>query len=412
VSTPTGDQRLSPLWQRRLAAVLTVLLALAVVRLTGCSSAPPETTASSPTGTIELPGFHAAATPSGTRSGPRTVTVLGSGDVLLHPPLWAQAAADARAAGKTGYDFGPIYASIAQDVAGTDLATCELETPLAPPGGPFSGYPNFDVPPQVLGTLKSIGYRSCTTASNHTLDEGPEGVTRTLDDLDAAGLKHTGSARSAAEASTPLIITAANGVKIAQLAYTYGFNGNTVPAATPWLANEIDVPAILAAARRAKQAGANIVVVSLHWGTEYLHTATQTQLDQARQLLASPDVDLILGDHAHAVQPMQRIGTKWVIYCMGDQVSSHDPPNDDNREGVMPRFTFTETKPGTFSVTTVEAVPTWMQLTPTIRLVDLPRALADPHLPAADRATFLAAHARIAHYLDGYGATRQGLLIR
>lgn len=387
-----------------------MLLALAVVRLTACSSGRPQTAASSKTSAVNVPGFHAASTPG--RSGARTVTVLGSGDVLLHPPLWAQAAADARAAGKTSYDFGPIYASISQDVQGTDLATCELETPLAPPGGPFSGYPNFDVPPQVLGTLKSIGYRSCTTASNHTLDEGTEGVTRTLDELDAAGLKHTGSARSAAEASTPLIVTAANGVKIAQLAYAYGFNGNSVPTGMPWLANEIDVPSILAAAHRAKQAGADIVVVSLHWGTEYQHTATQTQLDEARQLLASPDVDLILGDHAHAVQPMQRIGTKWVIYCMGDQVSSHDPPNDDNREGVMPRFTFTETAPGRFSVTEVEAIPTWMQLTPTIRLVDLPRALADPHLSAADRATLLAAHARIAHYLDGYGAIREGLLIR
>ena len=121
---------------------------------------------------MALPGFHAVPTPSG--SGARTVTVLGSGDVLIHPPLWDQAAADARAAGRqTGYDFGPIYATIAPDVRGTDLATCEMETPLAPPDGPFSGWPNFDAPPQVLGTLKSIGYRSCTTASNHTLDRAP-----------------------------------------------------------------------------------------------------------------------------------------------------------------------------------------------------------------------------------------------
>jgi poly-gamma-glutamate synthesis protein (capsule biosynthesis protein) len=138
---------------------------------------------------------------------PRTVTVLGSGDVLIHPPLWQQAAADARAAGHPGYDFSSIYQSIAADVRTADLATCELETPLAPPRGPFSGWPDFNAPPQVLTALKADGYTSCTTASNHTLDQGYAGVARTLTELDAAGLRHTGSARSAAEAATPLIET-------------------------------------------------------------------------------------------------------------------------------------------------------------------------------------------------------------
>ena len=74
-------------------------------------------------------------------------------------------------------------------------------------------------------------------------------MTRTLDELDAAGLRHTGSARSAAEAATPMIITTANGVKIAQLAYAFGFNGLELPADEPWLANRIDIPTILAAAQ-------------------------------------------------------------------------------------------------------------------------------------------------------------------
>ena len=93
------------------------------------------------------------------------------------------------------------------------LAICEMESPLAPPQGPFTGWPQFTSPPQVLTALKGVGYDSCTTASNHTIDEGYAGVKRTLDELDAAGLKHTGSARSAAEAARPLIITMPNGVQ-------------------------------------------------------------------------------------------------------------------------------------------------------------------------------------------------------
>ncbi|PZS13931.1 MAG: poly-gamma-glutamate biosynthesis protein [Pseudonocardiales bacterium] len=339
------------------------------------------------------------------------MTVLGSGDVLIHPPLWEQAHADALAEGRSGYDFGPMYAGIAAATKGVDLATCEMETPLAPPQGPFAGWPNFNAPPQVLTALKGVGYTSCTSASNHSLDQGYTGVKRTLDELDAAGLKHTGSARSAAEAAQPLIITTRNGVKIAQLAYAFGFNGIPLPAGQPWLANLTDVPTILAAARRAKQAGADIVVLSLHWGTEYDHLATQQQRDQAAALLASPDVDVILGDHAHVVQPSEQLHGKWVIYCMGNQISRHADPIAESREGIMPKFTFTEVAPHTFKITRAEAIPTWMDDAPKLRLIDLPAALADPTTPAPQRATYQHAYDQIVGYVDAYGAGKQGFVI-
>jgi capsule synthesis protein PGA_cap len=342
---------------------------------------------------------------------PRTVTIVGSGDVLIHPPLWQQAAADAKAEGRTGYDFRAIYASVAPVTRAADLATCEMETPLAPPSGPFSGWPNFNAPPQVLSALTWAGYDSCTTASNHTLDQGYSGVKRTLDELDRAGLKHTGSARSAAEAARPLIVTAANGAKIAQLAYAFGFNGIPVPAGEPWLANQTDVPTILAAAHRAKRAGADIVVLSMHWGTEYQHEPTAEQVAEARALLASPDIDVILGDHVHVVQPFQKINGKWVAYGMGNQISRHADPINDSREGVMPRFTFTELRPGKWQVTKAEAIPTWMQISPRLRLIDLSTALVDNSTSAAERAADLAAHRQIVGYLDSRGAVRQGLII-
>ncbi|MDT4892895.1 MAG: hypothetical protein QOE97_1930 [Pseudonocardiales bacterium] len=365
--------------------------------------------------TVTLPAdpstaVRASAAP--TQPAARSVTVLGSGDVLIHPPLWEQAHADAIAEGSTGYDFGPIYAGIAPAVQGVDLATCELETPLAPPSGPFAGWPDFDAPPQVLTALRGIGYRSCTTASNHSIDQGYTGVVRTLNELDAAGLQHTGSARSAAEAARPLVVTAADGVRIAQLAYAFGFNGIPLPAGKPWLANLTDVPAILAAAHRAKKAGADIVVLSMHWGTEYDHLATAEQKAEADALLASPDVDVILGDHAHVVQPAQLVHGKWVVYCMGNQISRHADPIADSREGVMPRFTFTEVRPHAFRVTRAEMVPTWMDIAPKLRLIDLPLALRDRALPAAQRVQYQHAYDQIAGYLDAYGATRNGLVVQ
>lgn len=341
----------------------------------------------------------------------RTVTVLGSGDVLVHPPLWRQAHADARAEGRHGYDFGPMYESIAPDVKSADLAICEMESPLAPAKGPFTGWPDFSSPPQVLTALRDVGYDSCTTASNHTIDEGYAGVKRTLDELDSAGLRHTGSARSAAEAAKPLIITMPNGVRVAQLAYSFGFNGLVRPAGEEWLANLSNIPDILAAAHRAKKAGANIVVLSLHWGIEYNLQATTEQISEAHQLLASPDIDLILGDHPHVVEPAERIHHKWVVYSMGNQISRHADPVLVSREGAMPEFTFTEVRPGRFRVTHARIIPTLMRLTPKLRLIDLPRAIADPATSATDRMAYLGAEADVRKVLDSMGAARFGLIV-
>jgi poly-gamma-glutamate synthesis protein (capsule biosynthesis protein) len=397
--------------RRAITAVAAIALGLAGCTTSG-SPRPAASHADPSVKTVTLPadtGTAASPGPAGApRAGPRTATVLGSGDVLIHPQLWQQAHADA---GGSGYDFGPMYASIAPDVRSADLATCEMETPLAPPQGPFSGWPDFSAPPQVLTALKGVGYTSCTTASNHTLDQGYAGLKRTLDELDAAGLKHTGSARTPAEAQRPLIITLPNGVRVGQLAYSFNFNGHEPGAGKSWEANLIDVPAILAAAHRMKQAGADVVVLSMHWGVEYDHLATQEQRSQARRLLASPDIDLILGDHAHVVQPAEKIHGKWVFYCMGNQISRHADPIAAGREGLMPKVTFTEVSPHHFRVSKAVAIPTWMEDSPKLRLVDLPRALASHSLSAAQRAADETAHRAIAGYLDAYGAVADGLVV-
>ncbi len=190
-------------------------------------------------------------------------------------------------------------------------------------------------------------------------------------------------------------MTLPNGVKIGQLAYSFNFNGHEPVAGKAWEANLIDVPAILAAAKRSKQAGADIVVLSMHWGTEYAHRATQQQRDEADRLLASPDIDLILGDHAHVVQPAQKLHGKWVFFCMGNQISRHADPIAEGREGVMPKVTFTETSPHHFRVSAAVAIPTWMEDSPALRLVDLPRALRSTSLTSAQRAADETAHAKI-----------------
>ncbi|WP_410594086.1 CapA family protein [Amycolatopsis sp. lyj-23] len=333
-------------------------LAGVAVLAAACSS-PPQQSGPAPTPFPETGSSSAPAAPDGSFS------VVATGDVLIHPALTEQAEAD----GGGKIDYRPLLAGIKPLISGADLGICHLETPLAPEGGPYSGYPSFSAPPEIADAIKDTGYDTCSTSSNHTIDQGAEGVTRTLDKLDAAGVKHTGSARSAAEAAKPLILDV-HGVKVAQVSYAFGFNGIKVPAGKPWLANQIDVEDVLAAARKAREAGAQVVIASLHWGVEYQHAPTAEQRSQAKKILGSPDVDLIVGHHAHVVQPFEKIGGKWVAYGLGNSVARHSEPKGDTEEGAAARFRFVRDG-DRWKVDKAEYVPTLIKLDTPIRLIDL-----------------------------------------
>jgi poly-gamma-glutamate synthesis protein (capsule biosynthesis protein) len=292
-------------------------------------------------------------------------SLVATGDVLIHPALTDQATED----GNGKRDYRALFAGVKPVLSQADLAICHLETPLAMASGPFKGYPEFSAPPEIAAALADAGYDDCSTASNHTLDMGDAGVTRTLDALDGARIRHTGSARSSREAGTPLLLDVA-GVKLGHLSYTFGFNGKTLPDGKPWLSNTIDPGTILTAARAARKAGAAIVVVSLHWGTEYVAEPTAEQRRVAQQLLADPAIDLIIGHHAHVVQPFERINGKWVAYGLGNHVARHSDPRGVTEEGAIARFHFHKSGSG-WTVDRAEYLPTLVDLGPPIRVRDL-----------------------------------------
>ncbi|MDI1464180.1 CapA family protein [Catellatospora sp. KI3] len=360
-----GIGRLLRLRASRVGGVLVGVLVLAL-NTCGAPAGPPTPGPSSaaappppsvlPSRSVPLP--EPAPAPSPTPGfAPRGFTVVGSGDVLLHNGLWAQAQRDN---GGSGYDFRPILAGVQPVVSAADLAICHLETPLGSPGGPFTGYPVFKVPPQIVPALRDTGYDACSTASNHSIDGGEAGVRRTLDALDRAGIAHAGMARSRAEQDTPTIVTV-RGVRVGLLSYSFSFNGLRRPKGKEWLVNLLEPDRVRAAARRARQAGAEVVIASIHWGTEYEHDPNSQQRDVAKRLLSDGSIDLILGHHAHVVQPFERIGERWVAYGMGNHIS-YQGFSEDTRDGVLSRFTFAEVGAGRFRVVKAEALPTYMRL--------------------------------------------------
>ncbi|MFD1214031.1 CapA family protein [Arthrobacter sp. GCM10027362] len=289
--------------------------------------------------------------------GVRCSSLLLTGDLLLHEALWDQAAADAAATGNTPLDFGPMLAAQREYVAASDLAVCHLETPVGRPGGPFSAYPSFNVPPQILAAVEDTGYDACTTASNHSLDAGTAGLERTLDALDEAGLAHTGSYRSAKEAAGVLVLQA-GAARIAVVTGTYALNG-LVPE-QPWQVDTLD-PAVMAAkARRARAAGADLVVAAVHAGDEYASTPNAEQKQVARALADSGEFDLVYGHHSHSVLPIEKYRNTWIVYGLGNTLAAHATPNVLNTEGLMVRTQFSQADGGAWSVARLAWVPaTW-----------------------------------------------------
>jgi poly-gamma-glutamate synthesis protein (capsule biosynthesis protein) len=353
-------------------------------------------------------GHEAPGRSAPSAAGSRGFTLVASGDVLPHSSIIDRARFDA---GGTGYDFRPMLAGAEPVVSRADLALCHMETVYGA-GGDYTGYPAFKSPPEVAEGLAATGYDGCSTASNHSLDDGADGIRRTLDALDRAGVRHAGSARTEGEARTATVLRAGRAA-IAHLAYTYDTNGFPLPQGQPWAVNLIDEDKIVADARAARKSGADVVVVSLHWGTEWQDAPDERQLTLARDLTAArtagrPDIDLILGTHAHVPQAYEKVNGTWVIYGMGDQIAgemfnyegAQDPRGNQSTLG---RFTFVPpARPGErWRVSKAEFVPQWFDVDAG-RVVNLNQALAQG-------ADVRAVRDRIREVVLSRGAAQDGL---
>ena len=305
----------------------------------------------------------------------RSISIVSSGDILLHERLWAQAKAD----GVDGnWDFYPQLADLEPEISSADLALCHLETPLAEPDVDYQGYPTFNAPPQITEAIIKLGFDMCGTASNHSLDQGFTGLTRTIETLEAAGIPFTGTANSAEAASQPLVmdVQTTNGVvKVGILSYTYGFNGFERDADKLWSANLIDPVAIITEAKLARSQGAEIVIAKMHWGDEYTNKENEFQTSVAQELADSGQIDLIDGSHSHSVQPITQIGNTWIAYSHGNFVAAHREPTTIKSEGLVTRWEFVESASGGFKLSCVKEVPTLIRDDRPVRVIDVNKAL-------------------------------------
>lgn len=252
------------------------------------------------------------------------INIVGIGDALCHSQNFKDAY---QASGE--YDFSPMFKNITKYVESATVAVGNLETTLAGEDRGYSGYPTFNSPDELALDLKEMGIDILTTANNHCIDKGYTGLERTLDKLDEYGIAHTGTSRSVEEQNT-ILFKDLDGIKTAFLCYTYGTNGIPIPKGKEYSVNLIDKELIKSQLDKAKEEGAELICVSMHWGSEYRIKQTEEQ-EELAEFLIKNGADVILGNHSHVPEPMEmktvtlEDGTTrqgFVIYSMGNFFSA------------------------------------------------------------------------------------------
>ncbi len=309
--------------------------------------------------------------------GPKPVdlTIEVNGDLLIHSPVWLRARS---LAGGRGYAFAPMLRAVRPWIRGADLALCHVETPMS--DAPPRGYPVFNTPTALARAIRRTGWDACDTASNHTLDGGQRGVDATIRALDRARVRHTGSAARPRGARRILILRA-RGVRVAYLAYTTITNGIRPPH--PWSVRLASPGRIVRDARRARRGGAQVVVVNLHWGTEYRAAPDAAQVALARRLARSRAITAIVGQHVHVVQPIRRVRGRWVVFGEGNLLSNQTAAccATASQDGILVLL-HVRVEGARSRVTRVDYVPTWVRH-PDYTVLPVGRALRRGQAPAA-----------------------------
>lgn len=342
------------------------LLALALLLLlTGCGSAPSTQADASEPPEASEPVVQ-----------PNIVSTLAvCGDAMSHMPQ-TRDAYDSQAG---AYDYKPMIRFAKPWIEQADYAVVNLETTFA--GGPdYSGFPAFNTPDALGDALKDAGFDLVSTANNHCLDRGYDGMVRTLDVLDNLGLAHVGTYRSAVEraAQNGVHVADVGGIKVAFLSYTYGTNGIPLSKSHPDTVNLLHTDymseaQVLDTARIADDLAAaealspDLIAVIVHWGVEYQTTQNEHQ-EEIADFLFDHGADVILGSHPHVLQPMEtrtltdRDGTThtgFVCWSLGNFISSQNDEYTDTT--VVLNLELTKNpNTGATDVTKVGYVPLYM----------------------------------------------------
>ena len=243
------------------------------------------------------------------------------GDALLHSSLYR----DGYKNGK--YDFTSQLEFIKPIIKNYDLAFYNQESILGGTEIGLSDYPTFNSPQEFGDAMIDAGFNLVSLANNHTLDRGEKAVLNSCEYWKNKDVLTAGS-YSTAEEANEIKIKEKNGIKYTLLAYTYGTNGIKVPEGKEYLVNIYSDEKAKSDIEKVRDK-VDLLLVSMHWGTEYRTEPTAEQKRQA-EYLSSLGVNIIIGTHPHIIEPITYINDTLVIYSLGNFISAQSTNNDYN----------------------------------------------------------------------------------
>lgn len=258
-----------------------------------------------------------------TGTGNGRVTFCAVGDNLMNDNLLALADEWGGSEGDGVYDFAPFYTDIAPIISSYDLSFVNQETTM---GGTenfdYMGYPSYNTPDSLAQTLVDVGFKVMATNSNHTYDTWVPSIEHQQELLaDFPDLLTIGSYASEEDRNTPRVAEC-NNIRISFLSYSYGQNGYELSdLPNDYYAVPYSDEALAADVERAREVS-DFVIVYLHMGDEYTHEPTDEQRRIA-QYAADLGVGMMIGSHAHIIQPLE-----WIERSEGTPLSGEDGPND------------------------------------------------------------------------------------
>lgn len=310
---------------------------------------------------------------------PISVTLGCTGDILMHT-----AVLNAYKAG--GYDFNDMFQYVNPYFSKYDYMVANLEVTLAGENRGYNGFPTFNTPDTIVDAAKQNGLDMLLTANNHCYDTGKNGFDRTVQVLAQKQMDHIGT-RTAAD--LPYLVKEINGIQFGLINYTYEtprakdgrktLNGIALHPDSETLVNSFNYSDLESFygelsnhIESMKAAGAEVVILYIHWGDEYKLAANSHQKAMAKRL-ADLGIDVIIGGHPHVVEPIEIIrsevtGKQTVcLYSLGNAVSNQrialmDMKTGHTEDGMIFETTFVKNPDGTIILDRINVVPVWVNM--------------------------------------------------
>ena len=295
--------------------------------------------------------------------------IMANGDLLYHDIIYISA----KKADGT-YDFHENFEYVKPWLKQADLVIGDFEGTVNKDHY-LAGYPLFNAPGEVMDAIKDAGYQVLDLAHNHILDSQIEGVVSTADAIEKAGMTPVGVYTHESRDKAPLVIKEVNGIKVAILAYSYGFNGIEQSISQEdynRYLSDLDEDKMKAEIERAEKE-ADITIIMPQMGVEYQIEPTEEQKKLYHKMI-DWGADIIFGGHPHVVEPAETVekdgDKKLIIYSMGNFISNQrietmqDVENAKWTErGVLMDVTIKK-KSGKTTIETAQAHPSWVSRTP------------------------------------------------